>query len=176
VAASPEDGLQDRIKAAIGSTVFFLLAPAIVAGLIPWWITGRHFPAPLAPWPIATLGAILAIAGLAVLVDCFVRFAWQGVGTPAPVAPTRHLVVTGAYRYVRNPMYVGVLAIILGQVLVFASLPLLIYGGLAWLATHVFVLLYEEPTLRRTYGAEYETFTAAVPRWIPRLTPFRRPP
>jgi protein-S-isoprenylcysteine O-methyltransferase Ste14 len=167
----------DRVKAAIGSAVFFLVAPGIVAGFIPWSITGWQRSAASATWwPALLLGAVLVIAGLALLIDCFVRFAWQGVGTPAPVAPTRHLVVTGAYRYVRNPMYVAVVAIILGQVLLFGSMPLLVYGALAWLATHIFVLAYEEPTLRQTYGAEYEAFTAAVPRWIPRLTPFRTAP
>jgi protein-S-isoprenylcysteine O-methyltransferase Ste14 len=162
------------VRAAIGSAVFFLLAPGIVAGFIPWSITRWQLAG--APWPIAALGILLVVAGLAVLIDCFVRFAWQGVGTPAPVAPTRHLVVTGAYRYVRNPMYVAVVAIILGQVLLFVSLPLLVYGALAWLATHIFVLAYEEPTLRSTYGAEYDAFTSAVPRWIPRLTAFHPPP
>ena len=173
---SPDDRPLDRVKAAIGSAVFFLLAPGIVAGFIPWLITGWRFVrAPAGWWPALLLGAVLVVAGLAVLIDCFVRFAWQGVGTPAPIAPTRHLVVTGAYRYVRNPMYVAVVTIILGQVLLFASLPLLVYGALAWLATHIFVLAYEEPTLRSTYGAEYDAFTSAVPRWIPRLTAFPPP-
>jgi protein-S-isoprenylcysteine O-methyltransferase Ste14 len=174
VDTNPDDRRQDRVSAAIGSAFFFLIAPGIVVGFIPWSITRWQLAD--APWPIAALGILLVVAGLAVLIDCFVRFAWQGVGTPAPVAPTRHLVVTGAYRYVRNPIYVALVVIILGQVLMFASLPLFVYGALAWLAFHIFVLVYEEPTLRQTYGAEYEAFTSAVPRWFPRLTPFRSPP
>lgn len=162
----------NRLTAIIGSIVFFAVAPGIVAGLIPWSITKWHVPDPSAgALPLRVVGALLAVGGLGLLIDSFWRFAWQGIGTPAPVAPTRHLVVRGAYRHVRNPMYVAVLAIILGQALVFASLSLAIYAAAIWLATHVFVLLYEEPTLRETYGAEYDAFCAAVPRWIPRLGP-----
>ena len=89
-----------------------------------------------------------------------------------PVFPTQHLVVSGLYRYVRNPMYVAVLAVILGQALIFGSIGLLEYAAVAWLAAHVFVVAYEEPTLRANFGAEYQAFRAAVPRWIPRLTPW----
>jgi protein-S-isoprenylcysteine O-methyltransferase Ste14 len=111
-------------------------------------------------------------AGLAVLLESFTRFALQGVGTPAPVFPTRHLVVQGAYRYVRNPMYVAVTSLVLGQALLLGDTHLLVYAVFPWLAAHVFVLTYEEPTLRRTFGAEYETYCAHVPRWIPRLSPW----
>jgi protein-S-isoprenylcysteine O-methyltransferase Ste14 len=109
------------------------------------------------------------------LLESFARFALQGLGTPAPVFPTRRLVVTGVYRYVRNPMYVAVAAIILGQALLFGSVALLEYGAVVWLMFHLFVLLYEEPTLRGVFGSDYEAFRAAVPRWIPRLTPWRGP-
>ena len=100
------------------------------------------------------------------------RFAIEGLGTPAPIAPTRHLVVTGFYRHVRNPMYVAVLAVILGQALLFANARLLAYGAAFWLACHLFVVFYEEPTLRRSFGADYDAFRANVPRWIPRLRPW----
>ena len=86
--------------------------------------------------------------------------------------PTKHLVVGGLYRYVRNPMYAGVAAAIFGQALFFASKRLLIYGGLVWLAFHLFVFFYEEPTLRATFGEEYKIFCEIVPRWIPRLSPW----
>jgi protein-S-isoprenylcysteine O-methyltransferase Ste14 len=112
------------------------------------------------------------LGALAVLLESFARFAWKGLGTPAPVFPTRHLVVSGLYRFVRNPMYVAVVSAILGQALLFASLPLAGYGALVWGLFHTFVVLYEEPTLRKTFGAEYESFRAHVPRWIPRLTPW----
>src|SRR5262249_4856012 len=93
-----------------------------------------------------------------------------GVGTPAPVFPTRQLVVTGLYRYVRNPMYVAVTSTILSQGLIFANVELLECGALVWLLFHLFVLVYEEPTLRASFGSQY-TACAEVPRWIPRLTP-----
>ena len=111
--------------------------------------------------------------GFAILMETFVRFAIQGIGTPAPVYPTKHLVVKGSYRHVRNPRYVAVVSLILGQALVFGNVQVLIYGLCAWLAMHLFVLLYEEPTLRRTFGQEYTQFCAHVPRWIPRWTPWQ---
>jgi protein-S-isoprenylcysteine O-methyltransferase Ste14 len=116
---------------------------------------------------------VLIALGVVGLTDSFVRFAIQGVGTPAPVFPTRHLVVTGLYRYVRNPMYVAVVSAILGQGLLLGSARVIEYGGLVWLLFHVFVLVYEEPTLRISFGSEYELFCNEVPRWIPRRTPWR---
>ncbi len=165
-----------KVSAALGSLIFLVLAPGIVAGLVPWWITSWSFDAPFAGYGILRLaGVVLIVAGLVPLLDAFARFALEGGGTPAPIAPTKRLVVRGPYRYVRNPMYVGVLAIILGQALLFASLPLLVYGAAVFLAVHLFVVGYEEPTLRRTYGTEYEAFKTAVPRWLPRLTAWRAP-
>jgi len=114
------------------------------------------------------LGAVLILAGVPLILDSFARFALQGLGTPAPILPTKHLVVTGLYRYVRNPMYVGVTATILGQGLLFGNVRVLEYALFVWLAFHLFVLGYEEPTLRSTFGDEYERFCANVPRWIPR--------
>lgn len=114
-------------------------------------------------------------AGMPVLLDSFARFALQGLGTPAPIAPPRHLVVTGLYRYVRNPMYVAGLLIISGQGLFFGSVRVLEYGLAVWLIFHLFVLLYEEPVLRSKFGAEYDEFRANVRRWIPRLQPWQQP-
>jgi protein-S-isoprenylcysteine O-methyltransferase Ste14 len=159
--------------AVLGSAVFFVLAPGIVAGLAPWWISRRGADRQFLGWPLRSLGAVLIAAGVLVLLDSFVRFALQGLGTPAPVFPTRHLVVTGLYRYVRNPMYVAVAAVILGQSLVLGNALVLGYGVLVWLAFHLFVLGYEEPALRKKYGDEYGTFCSHVPRWIPRLSPWR---
>ena len=110
------------------------------------------------------------VAGVPVLLDSFARFAIKGLGTPAPVFPTRHLVVTGLYRYVRNPMYLALAAVILGQGLLFGDVRVLEHGLLVCLGFHLFVLFYEEPALRRSFGAEYETFCANVGRWIPRLS------
>jgi protein-S-isoprenylcysteine O-methyltransferase Ste14 len=157
--------------AVAGSILFFFLAPGVVAFVIPW-LLAEPTPGPL--W-LRWIGAVLGALGLMGLIECFARFALEGLGTPAPVAPTKHLVVTGPYRRVRNPMYVAVLAIILAQAMWFASLPVLVYAGVVWLSFHVFVTLYEEPTLRRTHGAEYETYCRHVGRWLPRARPWTPP-
>ena len=161
-----------RTIAAAGSAVFFVLAPGVMAGLIPWWLTG--WDAKDAWAPLRVLGAALVAAGLVVLVHAFVRFVVEGVGTPAPVAPTERLVVGGLYRHVRNPMYVAVAAIIVGQALVLGRPALLLYAAAFVAVTASFVRLYEEPTLRRRYGAEYEAYRDAVPGWWPRARPWRQ--
>ena len=161
-----------RARAIAGSVLFFFVAPGTVAGLVPWWITNWHGE-PVLSRIGAIAGAALLLGGLVVLVDCFARFALKGLGTPAPVAPTAHLVVSGAYRFVRNPMYLAVLAIIAGQAILFSSFWLVVYGAAAWLVTHIFVIAYEEPALRRQFPADYAAYTASVGRWLPRLTPWR---
>lgn len=166
-----------KLLALVGSAAFLVIAPGFVAGLVPWWISHWRLEAPLLGILLFRFaGGILLTVGTIGLLDSFVRFAVQGVGTPAPVFPTRHLVVTGLYRYVRNPMYVAVVSTILGQALILGNVALLEYGGLVWLLFHLFVLAYEEPTLRTSFGSEYESFCAGVPRWIPRLTPWRSHP
>ena len=114
-------------------------------------------------------GLILIGAGLVVVLEAFARFAWEGFGTPAPVAPTRTLVVRGFYRFVRNPMYVAVSALIFGQAILFGSWGVTVYGLVIAAAFDTFVRLYEEPTLRRTYGDEYTAYCDATPRWLPRI-------
>lgn len=166
-----------KVLAIIGSAVFLVIAPGFVAGLVPWWISHWRLEAPFFGMPLFRLaGGALILMGVAGLLDSFVRFAVQGLGTPAPVFPTRHLVITGLYRYVRNPIYVAVVSTILGQGLVLGNLTLLEYGGLVWLLFHLFVQVYEEPTLRASFGSEYKKFCAEVPRWIPRFTPWRSHP
>lgn len=162
-------------KAILGSAVFFVVAPLFLGGIVPAWMTqGRFLPPFLGSEWTRLAGAVLLAAGIVGLVDSFARFALQGLGTPAPIAPTTHLVVTGLYRYVRNPMYVAVVATIVGQALLLADWRLIAYGAAFWFVTHLFVLSYEEPTLANTYGAEYQSYRAGVPRWIPRLTPWRQ--
>ena len=104
---------------------------------------------------------------------CIRAFRVQGLGTPAPIAPTQHLVVTGLYRYVRNPIYVAVAAVVFGQALLFGDRQLFAYGAVVCLVCHLFVVGYEEPTLKKSFGAEYEAFRINVPRWMPRLTEWR---
>ena len=157
-------------RAALGSAAFFVLAPGTTTGLVPWLIT--RWQGSAATWAVA-IGGIASAAGVALVVAAFVQFVVEGRGTPAPVAPTQELVVGGLYRWVRNPMYVGVAAAIAGQAVMFASV-----GVAAWLvgfvlAVTTFVRLYEEPTLRSTYGAAYEEYAAAVRRWLPRIRPWR---
>ena len=166
-----------KVLAIVGSAVFLVIAPGFVARLVPWWISHWRLEAPFFGTPVFRFaGGMLIALGVAGLLDSFVRFAVQGVGTPAPVFPTRHLVITGLYRYLRNPMYVAVVSTILGQGLVLGNVTLLEYGGLVWLLFHLFVLVYEEPTLRGSFGSEYKVFCAEVPRWIPRFTPWRSHP
>ena len=162
-----------RPAAAVGSAVFFLVGPGIVAGLIPWWLTGWRVREPVPYWaPMRVLGVILLAAGLFALVQAFVRFVVEGLGTPAPIAAPERLVVGGLYRYVRNPMYVAVLAVIAGQALILGQLVLLPYAATFWLITAAFVHWYEEPALTRRFGADYEAYRRAVPAWRPRLRPW----
>jgi protein-S-isoprenylcysteine O-methyltransferase Ste14 len=161
-------------SAAAGSTLFFVSAPGVVAGVVPWWLTRWQVESPLPGWGLVrALGMALLAGGAAVLVHAFVRFVVEGAGTPAPVAPTEHLVVGGLYRYVRNPMYLAVVAAIVGQALLLGQLRLLVYAGAVAAAVAAFVRGYEEPTLARRYGAEYDAYRRAVPAWWPRLTPWR---
>ena len=161
----------------MGSAIFLVIAPGFVAGLVPWWLSHWQLNPPFfGMWFLRVVGGFLITVGAIGLLDSFTRFAVQGLGTPAPIFPTRHLVVTGLYRHVRNPMYVAVISTILGQGLLLGNVRLLEYGGLVWLLFHSFVLVYEEPTLRASFGSEYKQFCDAVPRWIPRFTALKNPP
>src|SRR3954454_19500505 len=136
-----------RVRAWVGTVVFLVLTPGVVAGLIPGLITGWRIPW-TGGWvsPVAIVAAIAILSGLIVLLDAFIRFA-RADGTPAPPMPTAHLVVVGPYRYVRTPMSLAVLATLLGQALLFGSVAVLIYGGLVLLAVVSFLRLYEEPPI-----------------------------
>jgi protein-S-isoprenylcysteine O-methyltransferase Ste14 len=163
-------------RAAVGSAVFFLVAPCVVAGLLPWWITRWNRPT-LAAWPgvgSIVVGCAMVLVGVVLLARAFARFVSEGRGTPAPLAPTERLVVGGDYRYVRNPMYVGVEAIILGQAVLFGSAALLLYAAVSWLGMALFVRYYEEPVLLSRYGDQYAQYRRSVRGWWPRLP--ARPP
>lgn len=152
---------------ALKSLLFLIVAPGMVAGYIPLALLRRgsqietYFFTYLAI-PFWTIGGVL-------LLWSFWNFLAQGRGTPAPVDPPKELVATGFYRYVRNPMYVGVLAVILGHFLWFGYWNLLVYAILVFLLFHTFVTYYEEPVLKRKFGAAYENYRRNVPRWIPRF-------
>ena len=156
-----------RARAVAGSLLFLVVAPGVVAGLIPYLLTGWERDGDVGA--LATVaGWLLVAGGLAALLPSFARFALQGLGTPAPVAPTEHLVVTGLYRHVRNPMYLAVGSLIVGQALILGRPGLLLYAALFAATVFAFVRGYEEPALTEQFGAEYEAYRAAVPGWWPR--------
>jgi protein-S-isoprenylcysteine O-methyltransferase Ste14 len=155
-------------EATLGAAAFFVVAPGVVAGAVPWMLTGWR-PAGSVAAPLRGLGFVLVVVGAAVLVVAFARFVTEGSGTPAPVAPTESLVVGGLYRHVRNPMYLAVVAVIIGEALILGRPVLLAYAGAVWAVVAAFVHWYEEPTLARTFGASYEDYRRSVPAWRPRL-------
>ena len=161
--------------AAAGSALFFAAAPGVVAGLVPWCLTRWQVRGPLAHWaPVRAAGLITLILGAIVLVQAFVRFVAEGRGTPAPVAPTERLVIGGLYRYVRNPMYLAVVAVITGQGLALGQPVLLGYAAAVWVTVASFVRCYEEPALARQFGDQYRAYRRAVPAWRPRTRPWRQ--
>jgi protein-S-isoprenylcysteine O-methyltransferase Ste14 len=163
-----------RLTPVQGSILFFFLAPGTMAGVLPYLLSrGWTFePAYLGNHATRFVGAALIFAALDIIIDSFARFAIVGQGTPAPTNPTRSLVVSGYYRYVRNPMYVAVASAILGQGLLFGSERVLAYGGLFLVICHAFVVLYEEPTLAKSFPDAFRAYRTNVPRWIPRVTPW----
>jgi protein-S-isoprenylcysteine O-methyltransferase Ste14 len=164
-----------KSAAAAGTTIFFFLAPGIVAGVVPWWISGWDVRWPMSGLAVAVMvvGGVLVAAATVVLIRAFVRFVTEGRGTPAPVAPTERLVIGGEYHYVRNPMYVAVIAAILGQAMIFGSLPLLVYAAIVWAIMAAFVHWYEEPVLLERYGDEYQRYRRHVRAWLPRARGWR---
>jgi protein-S-isoprenylcysteine O-methyltransferase Ste14 len=163
------------LASALGTIVFVLLVPGTALVLIPYLLTGWRLAQPLLGWNATRwLGVALLVLALPIWVLFNLHFVVEGHGTPAPVAPPERLVVGGPFRWVRNPGYVAGIALLVGQALLFGSLALLVYAAGIFLAFHLFVVFYEEPTLRRQFGAEYEAYCRAVPRWIPRLG--QRPP
>lgn len=157
------------LRAAVGTLVFVALVPGTVVGVVPWWLARTGSAADRFDGALASiLGVALILAALPLFVAFNVRFVREGHGTPAPIAPTEHLVVGGPFRWVRNPGYVAVVGLVVGEGLVYGSVRVLAYAALLWLGFHLFVLAYEEPTLRRTYGAEYQAYCRRVARWVPR--------
>jgi len=163
-----------RFWASLGSLVFFIIAPGTILGLIPWSLTHWHIGPPfLGIEVLRWVGVALIVLGLLPLLSSFARFAWDGLGTPAPIAPPTRLVVTGFYRRVRNPIYVALLVILLGEALLFGDERVAVWGVLFWMFTFAVVVIVEEPALRQQFGTEYETYCRNVPRWLPRLIAWR---
>jgi protein-S-isoprenylcysteine O-methyltransferase Ste14 len=152
----------------LNTLLFTILVPATVAGWIPWALRANAAATPQIALRLFSFALI--VLGIAIyLHTAFWGFALRGHGTPAPIAPTTTLVVEGLHRHVRNPMYLGVLLIVIGQAVLFHSRTLACYAAFFWLAAHFFVLFYEEPTLERTFGEKYRNYKQRVPRWIPRF-------
>ena len=147
---------------------FTILQPGTAAVLIPWLLL-RGTGTPLVPdnWnALHFIGLLLAIGGLTIMMICIWRFPSEGQGTISPVDPTRKLVTGGLYRYSRNPIYVGVTILLLGEAIYFWSWRLVVYAVLLFIGFHIWVLFHEEPRLRRVFGAEYDEYSARVRRWI----------
>ena len=167
--------MRSRAASLALSGLWLVIAPGSVAGLIPWLITGWRSAGDFGDSSLVRgFGIVLIAIGSAALIECFVRFAWTGLAAPVPVTPTRRLIVGGFYRHVRNPMYFAVVSVVIGEALWLGQAPLLGYAFLAWTVFHLFVIGYEEPTVRRQFPEDYPLYAQAVPRWIPRLTPWRR--
>src|SRR5262249_6463540 len=166
--------LRERALPALGTAIFLILAPGVVAGLLPWWLSGWQFDTPLAWWDAVRLpGLVLIILATAILLSAFASFVVEGVGTPAPVAPTQHLVVGGLYRFVRNPMYIAVVGAIVGQAWFLGQPVLLEYAVAVGLLMAAFARWVEEPVLLERFGTDYQEYRRAVPGWWPRSRPWR---
>ena len=153
---------------AVRSVLWTILLPGTVAGYIPWRFFGLAHTRISLTNPLDLLATLVIGAGVTLLGVCIWEFFSSGRGTLSPVDPPRELVVQGLYRYVRNPMYLAVSTIVLGEALLARSTTLLLYWAVFFTAANLFVLLYEEPTLRRQFGESYERYTQTVGRWLPR--------
>ena len=155
---------------ALKTLLFTILVPGTVTVLVPylllsWGVQIFSFEV----GPIRFLGLLPILMGAVTYLWCAWDFTFTGRGTPAPIDPPKELVVKGLYRYVRNPMYVGITLILLGEALLFEAAVLFLYAGLLLVCAHLFIVYYEEPTLRRLFEASYESYCKSVSRWIPRL-------
>lgn len=146
--------------------LFTIVVPGTVGILVPRWVAG---PATIATSGWRLSGWLPVALGAALYLWCGWNFAMRGRGTPGPWDPPRKLVVSGPYRWLRNPMYVAVGLVVQGQAILYGSAAVAWLGPIFWLCTHLFVVFYEEPTLRKLFGADYEAYCRSVPRWIPRL-------
>jgi protein-S-isoprenylcysteine O-methyltransferase Ste14 len=156
------------LRAVLGSAAFVLFGgPTIVAGVVPWLLT--RWEAEDAPAALRIAGVVLIVLGAALVLETTMRFALEGRGTPAPFAAPERFVARGSYRLVRNPMYVGVLALIVGQGLLLGRAVLFAWAAAAAVLFHAFVVLHEERELRRRFGEEYEAYCRRVGRWLPRV-------
>ena len=159
---------------AIKTLIFTVLVPGTIAVWIPYRLVSS--PGPRGSIPLGNLryaGLAAILIGALIYLWCAWDFAFAGKGTPAPIDPPKELVVRGLYKYVRNPMYIGVLSLVLGQAVWFEAVTLFAYAGVVFLLFSAFVFFYEEPALKRKFGDSYKSYCETVPRWLPRVG--RRP-
>jgi len=154
------------LRALTYATLFVGIVLVVLPARVLSW-SGIIQPPGIGVWQVA--GMVVVVAGAALALWCILAFAFVGRGTPAPFDPPRRLVVQGPYRVVRNPMYIGAGLALGGAALFYQSFLLLVYTGIFFLVTHLFVIWYEEPVLRRTFEKEYEAYCQRVRRWRPRL-------
>lgn len=148
--------------------VFTFLFPGSFTILVPYWLLSSRSLPPLELGVLRYFGALPILIGAAIYFWCAWDFTFAGRGTPAPIDPPKELVVRGLYRYVRNPMYIGILLILLGEAFLFASQGLFVYVAVMFTVYFLVVILYEEPTLKQKFGESYRRYCRNVPRWIPR--------
>jgi protein-S-isoprenylcysteine O-methyltransferase Ste14 len=154
---------------AVKTIIFTLLLPCVFLVLVPYFLLssfGDRFAADIGS--IRYFGLVPMLSGVLMYIRCAWNFVSEGKGTPAPIDPPKKLVVQGMYKYARNPMYIGVLLFLIGEVIFFASLLLGFYAVLVFVCFHLFVVIYEEPALRAKFGDSYRRYCDSVPRWIPR--------
>lgn len=162
----------DRGNALISILFIVFGGPGILLVYLPYWLTRFRIP-PDEPHGQILLASALILLGLVPLFESIIRFVRVGRGTLVPTAPTRHLVVSGLYRYVRNPMYVGMVTSFAGESILFEQQAMSISLVIVCLGMHLFVCFYEEPTLTRRYPLEYPIYKSQVRRWLPRFTPWK---
>ncbi|MGH9601794.1 MAG: methyltransferase family protein [Terriglobales bacterium] len=161
------DSRQSTAILLIKLLIFTILIPGTFGVYIPYWLASSR-PPDFDLGGLRYFGLAPILVGAGFYFRCALDFAFKGRGTPAPIDAPKFLVTSNLYRMVRNPMYVGVLMVVVGEGLFLQSFTVLRYAGIGWLGFHLFVLLYEEPTLRAKFGAEYEEYCRQVPRWLPR--------
>lgn len=148
--------------------IFTFVVPGTVTVLVPYWLlSSRSAPPPMNIGWVRFVGLVPILLGISIYLWCAWDFTFAGRGTPAPIDPPKELVMRGLYRYSRNPMYVGVLSVLLGEALVLRSQRLFEYTAVVFGFFYLFVLLYEEPILRQKFGESYQAYCRAVPRWLP---------
>lgn len=161
-------------RSVVASALFTVFGgPGILLVLLPWWMTRGRLPVSEPAWRVWVAATLIA-AGVPLLLESTVRFIVKGRGALVPSVPTEHLVLSGFYRFVRNPMYLGVFSVLLGEAVLFRSASIGSELAIAIACVNLFVHLYEEPKLRRAFGEEYQRYCENVPRWLPRMKPWHR--